>query len=225
MALVMGAFTTLGEAERTTLTLLEDGVAPTAITATARSGGGRLLLAARVPVHAVGEPARLANCTERVGASALIGGVAGALLTVLALVLLPAVGIDPMFLARGFLSNGMVFVLEVLLGALVAAGVAALLRRTRGLPHDLAVRYAMRLDQGDTVLAVQTGRLRGAGRPGDDGHERGPAGPRHRRDDGAHRRAAGSGGRRRQPEPELTAPGARRGAQAAAGAGAGRPGR
>jgi hypothetical protein len=156
VALVMGAFTTLGEAERTTHMLLADGVPPTAISATSRSGGGRLLLADRVPVHAVGEPARLVNRTERIGASALIGGVAGALLTVLALFLLPLVGIDPMFLARGFLSSGMVIVLEVLLGALVAATVAALLRRTRGLPHDLAVRYAMRLDQGDTVLAVQT---------------------------------------------------------------------
>jgi hypothetical protein len=155
LALVIGAFATLGEAERSTRALLEDGVAPASMTAAARAGGGRLLLADRVPVHAVGEPARLVNRTERIGASALIGAVAGALLTALALFLLPLAGIDPMAPARGFLSGGMVTVLEVLLGALVAAGVGALLRRTRGIPHDLAMRYAMRLDQGDTVLAVR----------------------------------------------------------------------
>jgi hypothetical protein len=32
----------------------------------------------------------------------------------------------------------------------------ALARRTDGLPHDLAYRYGVRLDQGDTVVAVRT---------------------------------------------------------------------
>ncbi|HEU5314620.1 MAG TPA: hypothetical protein VFX49_00800, partial [Chloroflexota bacterium] len=35
-------------------------------------------------------------------------------------------------------------------------GLAALAHRTDGLPHELAVRYGMRLDQGDTVVSVKT---------------------------------------------------------------------
>ena len=159
MALVIGAFSTLGEAERATRALLESGFPPSALSATARAGGGRLLLAEHVPVQAVGDPARLVNRTERIGASAVIGGLAGAVLTVLALLLLPFAGVDPLTPVaplRGFLSGGMAFALVVLLGALAAGGLGALLHRTRGLTNDLAVRYAMRIEQGDTVLAVRT---------------------------------------------------------------------
>ena len=159
MALVIGAFSTLGEAERATRALLESGFPPSALSATARAGGGRLLLAEHVPVQAVGEPARLVNRTERIGASAVIGGLAGAVLTALALLLLPFAGVDPLTPVaplRGFLSGGMAFALVVLLGALAAGGLGALLHRTRGLTNDLAVRYAMRIEQGDTVLAVRT---------------------------------------------------------------------
>ena len=155
MALVLGAFAALGEAESATRALLADGFTPSAISAVARAGGGRLLLADRVPVQSVGEPARVVNRTERIGASALLGAIAGAVLTALLLYFMPLFGVDPMALARGVLPGAMITVLEVVLGACVAAAVGALLRRTRGVTHELAVRYAMRLDQGDTVLAVQ----------------------------------------------------------------------
>lgn len=166
MSLVIGAFTTLGEAERATQALLDDGLPPTSISAAGRAGGGRLLLADQVAVLPVGDPARLVNRAERIGASALLGAIVGGLLTALALFLLPqllspAAG-DPLFLLvptvlREVLTNGVASVLEVLFGAALGAATGALRRRTRGLPHDLAVRYAMRLDQGDTVVAVRVG--------------------------------------------------------------------
>jgi hypothetical protein len=153
--LVIGAFTALGEAEAATRALLDEGWAPERIAATARVGGGRYLLADRVPVRPVGEPARLTNRAERTGASAVAGAVLGAILTLLALLLLPALGVDPLGPLRGVLSTGLARIVVVLCGAAVGGGMGALLRRSRGLPHELAVRYAVRLDQGDTVLAVR----------------------------------------------------------------------
>jgi hypothetical protein len=155
VSLVIGAFSTLAEAEKAAEALLHAGLPESAISAVARSGAGRLMLAGRVPVAGVGEPVRLANRTERIGASALLGAVAGALVTALALFLLSQLGLDPFAPARGWLPAALVPAIEVILGALVAAGVGALLRRTQGLPHELAIRYAMRLDQGDTVIAVR----------------------------------------------------------------------
>jgi len=153
--LVIGAFTTLGEADSATRALLDDGWAPESITATARAGGGRFLLADRVAVRPVGEPARLANRTERAGASALLGAVVGAVLTLVAVLLLPAFGLDPLHDLRALFAPPVATALAVLCGATVFGCAGALGRRSRGLPNDLAVRYAVRLDQGDTVLAVR----------------------------------------------------------------------
>jgi hypothetical protein len=156
LALAIGAFPTLAEAEQVVRRLLDDGFSPPGVSAVARTGGGRVLLADQIPVLPVGEPARLVNRTERIGAAAILGAIAGAILMTVALSLLPSLGLDPMALARGIIPPGVVRAIEVLLGTIVAACLGALLRRTRGLSHDLAVRYAMRLDQGDTLLAVRT---------------------------------------------------------------------
>ncbi len=166
MPLVIGAFTTLSEAEQATRALLDDGLTPEAISAVGRAGGGRLLLAGRVPVLPVGEPARLVNRTERISVSALIGAIGGGLLTALAVFLvpqlLPEMGADPLaplapLAVRDLVPSGMVRALEVLVGAALGATAGALVQRTRGLPHDLAMRYALRLDQGDTIVAVRVG--------------------------------------------------------------------
>lgn len=163
MPLVIGAFTTLSEAEQAVRALLDDGLAPEAISAVGRAGGGRLLLAGRVAVLPVGEPARLVNRTERISVSALIGAIGGGLLTALAVFLvpqlLPEMGADPLapVAVRDLVPSGMVSALEVLVGAALGATAGALLQRTRGLPHDLAMRYALRLDQGDTIVAVRVG--------------------------------------------------------------------
>lgn len=160
MALVIGAFITLGEAEGAARALLEAGHEASAMRALARVGGGRILLADHVPVHAVGEPARLINRSERAGASAVIGGVIGALLGATLVLLLPLVGNDPLLQLRGTLSTRTLLLAAALLGGVVVGSVAAFARRDAGLPHDLAVRYALRLDQGDTVLGV---KVRSAG--------------------------------------------------------------
>ena len=54
--------------------------------------------------------------------------------------------------ATGLPAQTLLVVACVVLGAVVGA----LARRTDGLPHDLAYRYGVRLDQGDTVVAVRT---------------------------------------------------------------------
>src|SRR5919198_3437758 len=136
MGLVIGAFTTLAEAERAARALLDAGFAAERMTAVARLGSGRLRLAERIAVHPVAEPARLVNRTERAGRSALLGGALGALLAAAMVVLLLRMGVEP--LAPLLLAGA------VLLGGACAGGLAALARRGTGLPHDLAFRYSLR---------------------------------------------------------------------------------
>ena len=156
MPLAIAAFTTLEEAERATRALLDAGFDSSALTALARVGGGRHLLAGRVAVRPVGDPALLVNRTQRAGAWAVAGALAGALLAAVAVFLLPWLGYDPLAAVRPPAYDSLLSVAVVLLGAALAAGLGALFSQSRGLPHDLAFRYSVRLDQGDTVIAVAT---------------------------------------------------------------------
>jgi|GEM_PF-2980665 len=156
MRLVIGAFTTLSEAEEAVRALLETGHDQQAITAHGRSGGGRLLLAARVAVHPVGDPARLVSRAERARAWAAAGAVIGLVLAAVALGAGSFVGVDVAAPLRTALGSWYSNLAVLLLGTLVGGAVAALARRTDGLPHDLAFRYGVRLDQGDTVVSVRT---------------------------------------------------------------------
>jgi hypothetical protein len=154
--LVIGAFTTLSEAESAAQSLIQAGHREDAISAYGRIGGGRLLLAGRVPVQPVGDPARLVSRAERARAWAAVGGVAGLVVALVALGAAGIAGIEPFGdlprYTRGWPAS-MVF---VVLTAALGAALGALARRTDGLPHDLAYRYGVRLDQGDTVIAVRT---------------------------------------------------------------------
>jgi hypothetical protein len=156
--LVIGAFTTLSEAEAATQALLDAGHRDAAIAAYGRTGGGRLLLAGRVPVQPVGDPARLVSRAERARAWAAVGAVIGIFV---ALALLGAAHVTSAGLFwelpnYAYASGWPAWGAFVLMLSLIGAGLAALARRTDGLPHDLAYRYGMRLDQGDTVVAVKT---------------------------------------------------------------------
>jgi hypothetical protein len=154
LSFVVGAFTTLMEAERASGALLEAGHAPDSMRALARVGGGRVLLSGRVAVHPAGEPARLLDQSERRGAAGVGGGLVVALLVAGALWLLPATGADPLAWSAGRLARPLAFAAAVALGAVLGAAAAARLRPSRGLPHELAFRYGVRLDEGDTVLGV-----------------------------------------------------------------------
>jgi hypothetical protein len=156
MPVVIGAFTTLGEAERATGALLESGFAPAAMTALARTGGGRLLLAGRVAVHRVGEPAQLVNRTQQQGAAAIAAGLAGGIVAFVAVVILPRLGAQIPVLSDPAWGTAPAVLALILGAALVCGALGALLRGLTGLPNDLAVRYGVFLDQGDTVLAVAT---------------------------------------------------------------------
>jgi hypothetical protein len=155
--LVIGAFTTLNEADRAARALLDAGHDQAAMVALARVGGGRLRLAGGVPVGPVGEPARLLSRAERTGAAALIGGAAAGLAAACVLLLLPLVGVDPqrwLLPALPALPAPAAFAAAVAAAAGLGGIVAAFARPARGLPHDLAFRYALRLDEGDTVLGI-----------------------------------------------------------------------
>ena len=152
--LVIGAFTTLNEADRAARALLDAGHDQAAIVALARVGGGRLRLAGGVPVGPVGEPARLLSRAERTGAAALIGGAAAGLAAACVLLLLPLVGVDPQRWLLPALPAPAAFAAAVAAAAGLGGIVAAFARPARGLPHDLAFRYALRLDEGDTVLGI-----------------------------------------------------------------------
>lgn len=154
MALAVGAFTTLNEADTAAKSLLDIGFHVAAVRAVSRTGGGRMRLAGQVPVMGIGEPAKLVNQTERVGLTALVAGLLGLLLAGVALFVLPRMGLDVLAPLRVYLS-GWQLTAAVLLGpALVLSGAGALIRRREGLPHDLAFRYSLRLDQGDTIIGV-----------------------------------------------------------------------
>lgn len=151
---VVGAFTTLMEAERASGALLEAGHAPDSMRALARVGGGRVLLNGKVAVHPAGEPARVLDQSERRGTAGVAGGLAAALLVAGALWLLPATGADPLAWSTGRLARPLAFAAVVVLGAVLGAAVASRLPPPSGLPHELAFRYGVRLDEGDTVLGV-----------------------------------------------------------------------
>jgi hypothetical protein len=152
--LVIGAFATLSEAEAAARALLEAGHRPDVISAHGRIGGGRVLLADRVALQAVGDPARLVSRAERARAWAAVGAVVGAAFAALALFIAPSFGVD--LLAAAPLSGVPAVVLALIVAAALGAALGALARRTDGLPHEHASRYGVRLDQGDTVLSVRT---------------------------------------------------------------------
>ena len=154
MRLVIGAFATLSEAEAAARALLEAGHPAGAISAHGRIGGGRLLLANEIALRPVGDPARLVSRAERARAWATVGAVAGALLAAIALGVARTLGYDA--LAWAPISGGPAVALTLLVAAFLGGGLAALARRTDGLPHEHANRYGVRLDQGDTVLSLRT---------------------------------------------------------------------
>ena len=156
MRLVIGAFATLSEAEAAVRALVDAGHRPEEITAHGRVGGGRVLLADRVPVRAVGDPARLVSRAERARAWAAVGAIGGAVLCAVALFISMNAGIDALGWAPPMLTGWPATVLMLAVAAALGGGLAALARRTDGLPHELANRYGIRLDQGDTVLSVRT---------------------------------------------------------------------
>jgi hypothetical protein len=162
MRLVVGAFSTLVEAERATNALLDSGFAPDALTAASRAGGGRLLLVGRVAVHPIAQPATLADRTERAGAGAMVGTIGGAVVVVAALWLLPRFGADPAAVLQQMVPPVVFYLAAALAGGLAGGLLGALSRWRRGLPHDLALRYAQRLEQGDTVLGITTASLQQA---------------------------------------------------------------
>jgi hypothetical protein len=154
MRLVIGAFTTLSEAENATRALLEAGHEHEALSAYGRVGGGKLLLANLVPVHPVGDPARLVSRAERARAWAAVGAIAGAILAAIVIGGARLGGVD-LLEALAPLSGGQAIGVVLVAAAVIGAALGALTRRTDGLPHDLAFRYGVRLDQGDTVLCVR----------------------------------------------------------------------
>lgn len=156
MRLVIGAFTTLSEAESAARGLLDLGHDQERISAYGRAGGGRLLLAGRIAVHPVGDPARLVSRAERARAFAAVGAVTGAALAAAGLGVARLLGVDPLAIASPYLIGWTAFTAALVLSALAGAGLFALARRTDGLPHELAYRYGVRLDQGDTVIAIRT---------------------------------------------------------------------
>ena len=156
MKLVVGAFTTLSEAEGLARALLDAGHRQEQVVAHGRVGGGRLLLAGRVPVFAVGDPARLVSRAERARAWASVGAGAAAALAIAALLIARLFGRNPLAWHVAVLSGWPLLVATVLLVALIGGALAGLAHQTDGLPHELAVRYGMRLDQGDTVVSVRT---------------------------------------------------------------------
>ena len=156
MRLVIGAFATLSEAETAARALVEAGHKPEEISAHSRIGGGRLLLLNRIPVQPVGDPARLVSRAERARAWAAVGAVGGALLGALSLAAVQWSGSDALAWAQPPLAGWPAVVLTLFVAATLGGSLAALARRTDGLPHELANRYGVRLDQGDTVLSVRT---------------------------------------------------------------------
>jgi hypothetical protein len=160
--LAIAAFATLSEAERAARALLDAGFAAPTLTAVSQTGGGRVRLAGEVPVQAAASPARLANRTERAGAGAIAGMVFGAAGTAAAALLFRQLGLDPLAMARAFLSPVVLTGASIVAGSLLLGAAGALARRGSGLPHELALRYARRLDVGDTIIAVATGDPRHA---------------------------------------------------------------
>ncbi len=156
MKLVVGAFTTLSEAEGVARALLDAGHRQEQIAAHGRVGGGRLLLAGRVPVFAVGDPARLVSRAERARAWASVGAAVAAVIAIAALLIARIAGRNPLAWHVALVSGWPLVVLAVLLAASIGGVLAGLAHQTDGLPHELAVRYGMRLDQGDTVVSVRT---------------------------------------------------------------------
>jgi hypothetical protein len=154
--LVVGAFSTLSEAEAAARALLDAGHSQELIAAYGRVGGGRLLLAGRVPLFAVGDPARLVSRAERARAWAAVGAAAALVLGIGAIVLARLLGHDVLRWSVPPLAGWPLIVVGLALVTIAGGGLAALAHRTDGLPHELAVRYGMRLDQGDTVISVRT---------------------------------------------------------------------
>jgi hypothetical protein len=154
--LVVAAFETLSEAERALHSLLDAGFPSESIRAAAQAGGGRLLLADRVAVQAVGEAAQLADGDERAASAAFAAAVAALAVGGAAAFALRLRGLDPMAAWRGDFSPAWAAIGFLAILAALAAVVAGLSQRPRGLPHDLALRYARRLERGDVVLGVRS---------------------------------------------------------------------
>ena len=155
--LVLAAFETVSEAERAVQSLLDAGFHADAIRAAARAGGGRLLLAGRVAVQPVAPAAQLADGDERALSAAFAGAVAAVVAAAAVAFGLRLLGLDPLATWAGAISPRIALIgILVVCAALGAVGGAAS-RRATGLPHDLALRYARRLERGDVVIGVSAG--------------------------------------------------------------------
>ena len=154
MPLVTGTFDTLFEAERAVQALLDAGHDPSALRAYGTAGAGRLLLADRVGVRRIGQPAHLADRSDLAGTTAAAAAMLGALLALVVAWLLPKFGIDLLRAPRAYLHDPWLSLAFVSLVGLVFATIGGLSRLGEGLPHNLALRLASRLDQGDFVVGI-----------------------------------------------------------------------
>jgi hypothetical protein len=156
MRLVIAAFTTLDEADRAAAALLEAGFDQQALAAVGQAGGGRLLLAGRVPVHWPGDPPQLLDRSERATGSAIVAALGVLAAVALVLWLGPRLGVP--LGALGAAGTPLWPRAAVAMGLAALGGLlAALARSGRGLPHPLVVTYGRRLELGDTILGVRVG--------------------------------------------------------------------
>lgn len=159
MQLVIGSFVTIFEAEQTTRALLEAGHNPDSISAFGQVGAGRLLLAGKVGVQPVGDPARLVSRGDRLSQVMIAGALIGIVIAAVVLFAAAFWGWEPQSEVipglQGWAARGVVVVLAALLGGLINAAV----RGRGGLPNNLASRYGSRLRHGDTVIGVRVPKV------------------------------------------------------------------
>ena len=160
--LVVASFETLSEADGAVRAVLDSGYGASAIAAAGRAGGGRLLLAGRVGVQPVDQPAQLVDRGERGSSAATSAGIPAAVTVLIAALLFQARGIEPLPALQAYV-YGPLLAAGAALSVGVALGVlAALSQAFVGLPHMLAVRLSRGLDRGDVALAVRVRSAREA---------------------------------------------------------------
>jgi hypothetical protein len=160
--LVLGAFTTISEAAQATRVVLETGYPAGRATAYGKAGAGRLLLAGKVALRPVGDPARLVTRSERLSLAAISGALVGLLFAGIVLAVTSVAGMEPVRLARPWLQDSAAIALVIAASATLGGALGALARGSGGLPQNLAFSYGMRLEQGDTVLVFPVAHRREA---------------------------------------------------------------
>lgn len=154
MSLAVGAFETLTQAEDAVRALIDSGFVPEALSAATRHPRP-IMLAGQVPARPAAEPVQLLDQSERAAAAALAGAIALAIVTAAALLVLPRFGVTLGSPVPYLIGGRLAFFLAVALGAALGAALGSFLVPAAGLPHDLAVRYTRRLEQGDVLVGVK----------------------------------------------------------------------